>query len=105
MIRGNHLCKNCKQTCNDKGTDIEPIKAECPSCSGEGCERCVDGYFQVVGCPSEFVGDMWQTINLIELFRKGAMPVSGGVLDQSCNFIECEKRFRTEESLVRNEME
>jgi hypothetical protein len=44
-------------------------------------------------CPVQSIGNILNAIPLFDLFAKGAMPVSGGVLDQSAWFIQAEQFF------------
>lgn len=62
---------------------------DCPSCGGSGCDHCDDGTVRITDCPLLLISqDVWETVELAELYEKGLAPVAGGVLDQAACFIE-----------------
>lgn len=75
---------------------------ECPTCFGLGCEHCDSGEVRIEGCPQNACRDMFDTIEIIDLFYKGLPPVVGGVLNQAAWFIDAAKRFSQEEIRVKN---
>jgi len=46
---------------------------------------------------------MSATIQMIDLFDRGILPVTGGALDQSSWFLSAERCYRLEEALIRSE--
>jgi len=104
LIRNGELCRGCSGgKCKDLGTKEQPIEVECPGCNGEGCKQCEGGSFDLEGCPNRFCSSVVNAIDLIELFAKGLPPISGGVLDQSANFIHAARYFENEERRIKNE--
>ena len=104
MIRRGLLCKHCtNKSCNDLGTETEPIEIECPACDGNGCDECNLGAIKIMGCPNTFCREVTQAVNLADLFEKGMPPISGGALDQSAWFIESVRVLSNEESALRAE--
>jgi len=102
MIRQGFLCRNCTvKTCNDKGTDSEPINIECPTCIGNGCDQCNDGSIDLVGCPNVQCGDVAYVARLADLFEKGMPPIAGGALDQSAWFLDAVSFLRSDEANLR----
>ena len=98
------LCKQCtSKSCNDLGTDNEPIEIECPACNGQGCDDCNDGSVKIVGCPNTYCRPMIPAINLIDLFGKGVLPVAGGALDQSAWFLEAASVMGHEDAAMKAE--
>ena len=98
------MCKDCTGSqCKDIGTKELPIEIECPNCNGIGCDRCVDGVFELDGCPNKYCSSVVNAIDLFELFAKGLPPISGGALDQSANFIQASRYFENEERRVKHE--
>lgn len=85
------------------GTQSEPISFECPSCSGAGCDKCQDGYIDFIGCPQQECSSIVDAVELIDLFKKGLPPVSGGTLDQSVWFLDAAKYLEHEESKLKAE--
>jgi len=57
----------------------------------------------VAGCTADFVGDIWEVINVADLFHKGLPPDPGGVLDQCQWFIETAGYYRQEQSRAKAE--
>ncbi len=87
----------------DEGTELEPLEIECPLCDGVGCGDCDRGIFQVNGCPNRFCSSVIPAIELFELFEKGLPPVSGGVLNQSAEFLNAVRFFTTQKQLAKAE--
>lgn len=98
------LCRHCSdKRCEDKGTDAEPIKIQCPCCNGAGCEECAFGDFVVKGCPNEYCSSVVSAASLVDLFEKGLPPIAGGALDQSVWFLEAARILRNDEAQIRAE--
>lgn len=75
---------------------------ECPSCRGYGCSECKDGRMELTGCPQDEVKGLRQFCQLSDLFAKGVMPISGGALEQSAQFVEASQFLQnTEDRIVR----
>jgi hypothetical protein len=63
------------------------VLIECPLCSGEGCDQCNDGMFELTQCATQYIDHHLVTaINLAAYADKGLLPTSGGMLDQSAWF-------------------
>jgi hypothetical protein len=98
------LCKYCHAgKCSDLGTESEPISLECSQCNGAGCEHCNDGHVDIVGCPQRECSSIVDAVEMIDLFRKGLPPVSGGTLDQSVWFLDAARILENEESKLKAE--
>jgi transposase-like protein len=41
----------------------------------------------VTACPKQLPADVWQVLELADLYRRGLPPVSGGSLDQGAGFV------------------
>lgn len=75
---------------------------ECPSCCGEGCSHCDDGYFQIKQCPREFIGyEFIEAINLACM--NDLLPVAGGLMDQTPWFLQLKRVFASDCSQIQNE--
>jgi len=83
---------------------VEPHEHQCTFCEGYGCDECEQrGSISLVGCPNELCRSLYSTVQLIDLFRKGVMPIAGGVLDQSAWFISAVQCYEQAENLIRAE--
>ncbi len=85
------------------GTPSEPISIECGQCNGAGCDQCDDGYTDILGCPQRECSSIVDAVELIDLFRKGLPPVSGGTLDQSVWFLDAARILENEEAKLKAE--
>lgn len=104
MIRCGALCKACSDTqCRSEGSEREPIEVYCPSCDGEGCERCDDGVVNITECPNKYCRDMGPVITLADMMEKGIMPVDGGALDQSAWLLQAARILDRDEAKIRAE--
>ena len=73
---------------------------DCPGCGGRGCEMCSDGRIDISCCPLELITpDIWDLIELAELYKKGLPPVAGGVLDQTAGFVTACRFVWSEENI------
>lgn len=99
------LCGSCSAVqCRERGTPDEQLEVECPSCGGEGCDKCDEsGSFLIDGCPNEYCRGIVSTVECIDLFEKGMAPVAGGTLDQSAWFLAAVKTLRYDESIIKAE--
>lgn len=51
---------------------------------------------RITDCPNRYVGDdMIDFVNLIQHFEQGRLPVGGGVLDQTANFHDAARLFKS----------
>lgn len=76
---------------------------ECPSCDGEGCEECQDGYFTITECPAKFIGsELIQDIQIVSACEHH-LPVVGGLLDQSAWWFELKETLRREENRIQDD--
>lgn len=66
---------------------------ECPGCDGKGCDECDEkGTTDITCCPLQYItSDIWQGIELADMFRKGLPPIAGGTLDQLYNFVSASR--------------
>ena len=72
-------------------------------CSGDGCEHCKDGYFELTECPSKYIGqELIADIGVITA-SEHHLPVIGGVLDQSAWWYELRQLLKSEESRIQEE--
>ena len=101
MVRCGELCKGCKDRCN-KIHEGGAIAIQCPQCGSDGCDDCEDGMFHVRECPKEYVGDLAAAINLVSL-AEHALPVAGGLLDQSAWFVSLWQTLDSEMAKISNE--
>jgi len=78
----------------------------CPGCEGTGCSECKEtGKIHITECPLRIVtSDIWQVIQLAELFEKGLPPVSGGTLEQAKNFIDVASFIIAEKAYYKNKL-
>lgn len=62
---------------------------ECFICGDRGCKYCNDtGEILIVGCPLKVIpAEIWDIIELAELYEKGLPPIAGGSLDQMRAFV------------------
>lgn len=62
----------------------------CFDCNGEGCEACnyTGTEQEVTGCPKQFAAGVGFALTVAELAEHGALPVAGGLLDQTAVGIE-----------------
>ena len=84
-------------------TPDQPAEIECPSCAGEGCKECQDGYFSVTECPTKYIGqEMISDIQIVAATDQH-LPVAGGLLDQSAWWFELRGLLKSEENRVQEE--
>lgn len=94
------VCKSCAEGCTKPAM---PIEAECVRCGGKNSKDCPacggTGKWELKECPKKFVtSDVWEAIELAELFAKGLPPVAGGVLDQANSFVEAARFIFAEQA-------
>jgi hypothetical protein len=80
-----------------------PVNIRCVLCGDSGVEDCPecggDGQIKITDCPEKLItSDIWETIELAQLWKKGLPPVAGGVFDQYRNFLEAAKFIFNEEN-------
>ena len=103
MIRCGKLCSECTPgKCADLGSEHESISIECPQCYAQGCDKCEDGYIEIKGCPNAYCSKLVSTIDLIDLFNRGLLPVAGGMLDQAASFVHAAKFLDSEERRIKS---
>ena len=99
------ICRDCAAAggvgCDHPPGPHDPIDVGCPNCRGAGCPECDDlGRWELAQCPLEYVdGEIWELIELANLFRKGLAPISGGVLDQAAGFVAAAQLVWSETAL------
>jgi len=60
---------------------------DCPDCADGGCGKCEDGFIKITRCPLELITpDVYEMMELAELYEKGLPPIAGGALDQTASF-------------------
>jgi len=105
MLEHGRLCEHCTATrCVDKPGPSYKINIACPSCDGAGCTPCNNkGTMIIDDCPSKMT-DMKtrEILRLCRLANKGALPVAGGTLDQSRQFIEALDLYNSDSSYWHN---
>ncbi len=100
-MRHQVLCNSCGKHCTG---ELEELQIECPSCGEVGCEDCEQsGYFTLKECPRKFVGSMVEAINIATFAERGCFPVDGGLLNQSCSFLELVAVLENETIRLANE--
>jgi NADPH-dependent 7-cyano-7-deazaguanine reductase QueF-like protein len=78
----------------------------CTACGGTGCEECQDtGRIEITQCPLEIITpDIWEVIELAQLYEKGLPPVAGGALDQANIFVDACRMIWSEEKVWKNKL-
>ena len=72
------ICELCRGSCKDRPTESEPLLIDC-----EGEEVAI------TECPQKIIGaDVSQCMALSDFARHGALPESGGVMDQTVSVVE-----------------
>lgn len=103
-MRSGLLCKSCGNECRDLPTEAEPIEIECVVCDGldDDCEACNrTGRMPIRTCPREFIGAIvTRAVNMISHAMQGSFPVTGGVLDQSAQFIRAMDYLRAQHNRI-----
>lgn len=62
------------------------------------------GSIDLPGCPRDYVGcELTDAINLASFAGKGAMPVSGGLLDQSAWFVDLWQTLESDQNRIDTE--
>lgn len=85
--------------CNKGGQTL----IACPVCGELGCGFCDDGYFEIVGCPKEYLGgDFIEAVNLATM-SSVALPVAGGLMDQTPWFLQLVRTIDSECSRIEHE--
>jgi hypothetical protein len=69
-----------------------PVEIRCVVCGGENFTECPacekTGRMSIIGCPDKLITpDIWEAIELADLWEKGIAPVLGGSLDQANSFV------------------
>jgi hypothetical protein len=87
------LCRGCGGgRCVDAPTALEPVRLPCKHCvdNDPACRECGGlGYTLITSCPQRLVdASTWQVLRCTRLADKGLLPVRGGVMDQSAQFLE-----------------
>ena len=64
----------------------------CVVCNGTYSNNCSvcggTGRMAITDCPEKFITpDIWQFIQIADLWEKGIPPIAGGSLEQSQNFV------------------
>jgi len=79
---------------------------ECAGCYGEGCGECQGtGRILVTTCPLDFAGDdVWDALEMTSYLEHGALPIPGGVLDQTHIFLEAARFIGAERARQRAAM-
>lgn len=86
-----------------------PVKIRCTGCNDSGdkeCRQCGGaGVLEITECPLNIITmDVWETLELADLWEKGLPPVAGGALDQTANFIEAARFIFAEKSYWKKEL-
>jgi hypothetical protein len=73
----------------------EPAAGKCLACGGSG--RAV-----LTTCPLRVIpADVWECLDLAELFEKGLAPLAGGTLDQTASFTDAARIVWAEQARVK----
>ncbi|MGA1979457.1 MAG: hypothetical protein ABSG99_02675 [Sedimentisphaerales bacterium] len=79
----------------------------CPACEGKyenedkswKCPECKEGQIDVTECPLDLITeDVWQAMQLAELYEKGLPPIAGGAIDQAKIFIDAAQFIMNEKA-------
>ncbi len=82
---------------------------DCPLCGGNGaaCDQCEGGRLRITQCPKREVLTAYPGIgtfvDMVNLFDQGAMPVSGGVLDQCDSFLVARQYLQAQEAKMKDD--
>ena len=100
------VCKNCPgfSKCKMKPTKAEHILMDCVDCSGQGCSVCENrGTIEIVECPLLLITpDIWELLIFVDFAKKGALPIDGGALDQTENFLRYYRFVLGEQNFWKN---
>ena len=89
--------------CQNIVTHDQPAEIQCPGCEGAGCDECVNGYFLVTECPSNYIGsELIGDIRIVSASEQH-LPVAGGLLDQSAWWFQLRERLKSEEYRIQEE--
>lgn len=112
-IRCGELCRSCGNACKrseQPERQHETNEVECPECSGRGflgqdpCPHCKDGFFEIPGCPKQYVdAPLTEAINIASFAMKGQWPLAGGLLDQSAWFVDLVASLESYQNAIDNE--
>jgi len=80
-----------------------PVEIRCVVCGGENfstCDSCgKTGMMPVEDCPEKLITpDIWEAIELANLWEKGIPPVAGGALDQAQSFVSAARFIFAEQN-------
>jgi len=74
------------------------------ACNGAGCDECQGGRIEITQCPLEVITpDVWEVMELAQLYEKGLPPVAGGALDQAKSFVEACRAIWNDEAVWKKE--
>lgn len=76
---------------------------QCLGCDGNGCDECgTSGYTTITGCPQrELTSDIFDLIEMSELYGKGLPPIAGGALDQTKSFIDAFRQLTRDQQTLK----
>jgi len=85
---------------------LEPALIVCPQCEETGCESCgFSGRFEIKHCPQKDIESGYlDFVEMAACFKKGILPIEGGVLDQDSWFIRAARFLDSQESILRPSM-
>lgn len=74
------------------------MEMTCPDCEGDGCDPCRrKGKVKIIACPRAAVADVAPLLRAYQILRKhGILPVGGGWLDQTQQFLNAVALIDTE---------
>lgn len=105
------VCSRCTASCCDNPPRPNvPSRMPCPVCDGgkdaPSCKACKGrGYFKVDRCFRDFVpADIWESVRMSRFADEGALPVAGGVLNQTHSFMSFLTLFRSASAIIKNKM-
>ena len=77
----------------------------CTACGGIGCDECRDGRIEITQCPLEVITpDVWEVMELAQLYEKGLPPVAGGALDQASIFVQACRIIWNDEAVWKSKL-
>lgn len=78
-----------------------PIRFQCVTCGGKGCDSCSDGVWELNECPRTMIDETTaDAITYARYARSGFLPASGGMLDQTEWFTDACRMIWNEQDII-----
>jgi hypothetical protein len=101
------LCRHCSGgRCHDRPSESEPLNLHHHACGGKGCEGCQFwGHLKLTDCPQRrFDSSIKPVLTCARLANKGVLPMDGGLLSQTQQFMEAFEQISSESNHWRNKL-